>query len=174
MFCFKFGSVRSIGYNFYSIFSLVISFRNQHFLPKTPFFLLEVSRELPQRSTFWTRHSLLVFFRCCFAQFPALGWQPSQHTFLYQVIFNPVSYSIFPCHIPTYFSILFCSNPAATKRVSFLDPLVSSPSSLALPQMVPEPFSYPARRFLHARDQQRLHSLHRHGTCPVNGHCPRG
>ncbi len=39
---------------------------------------------------------------------------------------------------------------------------------------VPEPFSYPARRFLHARDRRRLHSLHRHGTRLVNGHRPRG
>ena len=39
---------------------------------------------------------------------------------------------------------------------------------------VPEPFSYPARRFLHARDRRRLHSLHRRGTRPVNGHRPRG
>jgi hypothetical protein len=49
---------------------------------------------------------------------------------------------------------------------------------LLLPQRchetVPEPFSYPARRFLHARDQQHLHSLHRSGTRPVNGHRPRG
>jgi hypothetical protein len=37
-----------------------------------------------------------------------------------------------------------------------------------------EPFSYPARRFLHAPDQWCLHSLHRRGTRPVNGHCPRG
>ncbi len=35
-----------------------------------------------------------------------------------------------------------------------------------------ESFSYPARRFLHARDQQRLHSLHRRGTCLVNGTAP--
>ncbi len=39
---------------------------------------------------------------------------------------------------------------------------------------VPELFSYLARRFLHARDQQRLHSLHRRGTHLVNGHRPRG
>jgi hypothetical protein len=38
---------------------------------------------------------------------------------------------------------------------------------------VPEPFSYPARRFLHAWDQRRLHSLHRRGTCPVSRHRPR-
>jgi hypothetical protein len=64
---------------------------------------------------------------------------------------------------------------AATKRVSFSDPLVSSPSSSsALPRTVPELFSYPARRFLHARDQRRLHSLHRCGTRLVNGHRPRG
>jgi hypothetical protein len=41
-------------------------------------------------------------------------------------------------------------------------------------KMVPEPFSYLARRFLHARDLRLLHSLHRHGTHPVNGHRPRG
>ena len=40
--------------------------------------------------------------------------------------------------------------------------------------MVPEPFSYPARRFLHARDRRRLHRCHRRGTRPVNGHRPRG
>jgi hypothetical protein len=39
---------------------------------------------------------------------------------------------------------------------------------------VPEPFSYPARRFLHVWDRRRLHSLHRHGTFPVNGHRLRG
>ncbi len=39
---------------------------------------------------------------------------------------------------------------------------------------VPEPISYPVRRFLHARDWRRLHSLHRCGTCPVDGHRPRG
>ncbi len=39
---------------------------------------------------------------------------------------------------------------------------------------VPEPFSYPARRFLHARDRWRLHSLHRCGTSLVSGHRPRG
>ncbi len=39
---------------------------------------------------------------------------------------------------------------------------------------VPEPFSYPARRFLHAQDRRRLHSLHRRGTRLVNGHRPRG
>jgi hypothetical protein len=40
-------------------------------------------------------------------------------------------------------------------------------------ETVPEPFSYPARRFLHARDRRRLHSLHRRGTRLVNGHHPR-
>jgi hypothetical protein len=40
--------------------------------------------------------------------------------------------------------------------------------------MVSELFSYPARRFLHAQDQRRLHSLHRRSTCPVSGHSPRG
>jgi hypothetical protein len=39
---------------------------------------------------------------------------------------------------------------------------------------VPEPFSYLARRCLHARDHRRLHSLHRRGTCLVNRNCPRG
>jgi hypothetical protein len=41
-------------------------------------------------------------------------------------------------------------------------------------KMVPETFSYLARRFLHARDRRRLHSLHRHGTPPINGYRPRG
>jgi hypothetical protein len=59
---------------------------------------------------------------------------------------------------------------AATKWVSFSDPLVSSPSLRCRHQTVPEPFSYPARRFLHARDWRR----HRRGTCPVNGHRNKG
>jgi hypothetical protein len=41
-------------------------------------------------------------------------------------------------------------------------------------KMVPELFSYPARRFLHARDWRRLHSLHRCGTRPVNEYRLRG
>jgi hypothetical protein len=39
---------------------------------------------------------------------------------------------------------------------------------------VPELFSYPPRRFLHAQDQRHLHSLHRRGTRLVNGHRHRG
>ncbi len=39
---------------------------------------------------------------------------------------------------------------------------------------VPETFSYPARRFLHARDQRRHHRCHRRGTRLVNGHRHRG
>jgi hypothetical protein len=39
---------------------------------------------------------------------------------------------------------------------------------------VPEPFSYPARRFFRTRDRQLHHSLHRRGTCPVNSQHPRG
>ncbi len=35
---------------------------------------------------------------------------------------------------------------------------------------VPEPLSYLARRFLHDQDWRHLHSLHKHGTCPVSGH----
>jgi hypothetical protein len=61
---------------------------------------------------------------------------------------------------------------ATTKWVSFSDPLVSSPSpSLAL---VPKLFSYPARRFLHARDRRRLRRIHRRSIRPVSGHRPRG
>ncbi len=41
-------------------------------------------------------------------------------------------------------------------------------------ETVPEPFSYPARRFLHARDWRRLHRCHRRGTHPANGHRQRG
>ncbi len=77
-FCFKFCSVHSIGYNFHSTFSLAISFRNQQFLSKFSF-LLEVSRELPQRST------LNTFFRC--SQFSRC----SLHSF------NPVCSCIFLC-----------------------------------------------------------------------------
>ncbi len=39
---------------------------------------------------------------------------------------------------------------------------------------VPEPFSYLARRFLHARDRWRHHRCHRLGSSPVNGHRHRG
>jgi hypothetical protein len=41
-------------------------------------------------------------------------------------------------------------------------------------ETVPEPFSYPARRFLHARDRRRLLRCHRRGTRPINGHRQRG
>jgi hypothetical protein len=41
-------------------------------------------------------------------------------------------------------------------------------------ETVPEPFSYPARRFLHARDRRRHHRCHRRSTRPVNGHRHRG
>ncbi len=41
-------------------------------------------------------------------------------------------------------------------------------------ETVPEPFSYPARRFLHAQDRRRLHRCHRRGTCPVNEYRQRG
>jgi hypothetical protein len=41
-------------------------------------------------------------------------------------------------------------------------------------ETVPEPFSYPARRFLHARDWRRHHRCHRRSTRPVNGHRHRG
>jgi hypothetical protein len=41
-------------------------------------------------------------------------------------------------------------------------------------ETVPELFSYPARRFLHARDGWCLHSLQRCGTHPINGHRQRG
>jgi hypothetical protein len=37
-----------------------------------------------------------------------------------------------------------------------------------------KPFSYPARRFLHARDRRRHHRCHRRGTRPINGHRHRG
>ncbi len=62
---------------------------------------------------FWTCHLLLVFiFRFCFAQFSTLGWHLTQLTFLYQVILTLFVILIFLCHIPTYFLILFCFNPA--------------------------------------------------------------
>jgi hypothetical protein len=67
------------------------------------------------------------------------------------------------------------SSLTASKRVSFSDPLVLR---LLLHRRchatVLEPFSYPARRFLHARDRRRLHSLHKHGTRPMTVQRPRG
>jgi hypothetical protein len=41
-------------------------------------------------------------------------------------------------------------------------------------EMVPEPFSYPARRFSHAWDRRRHHRFHRSGTRPVNEHHHKG
>jgi hypothetical protein len=41
-------------------------------------------------------------------------------------------------------------------------------------ETVPELFSYPARRFLHARDWRRHHRWDRRSTHPVNGHRHRG
>jgi hypothetical protein len=43
-----------------------------------------------------------------------------------------------------------------------------------LHETVPEPISYPARRFLHAQDWRRHHRCHRRGTHPINGHRHRG
>jgi len=56
-FCFNFCSVHSIGYNFHSTFCLQFRSEINSFFSKFSF-LLEVSRELPQRST------LNTFFRC--------------------------------------------------------------------------------------------------------------
>ncbi len=64
---------------------------------------------------------------------------------------------------------------AATKGVSFSDPLVSSPSSPpALPRDGPGTVFLPGEEILHAWDQRRLHGLHRRGTHLVKGHRPRG
>jgi hypothetical protein len=41
-------------------------------------------------------------------------------------------------------------------------------------ETVLEPFSYPARRFLHAQDRRPHHRCHRRCTHPVNGHRHRG
>jgi hypothetical protein len=60
--------------------------------------------------------------------------------------------------------------PAATKRVSFSDLLVSSPSSSpALPQNSPGTVFLSGEEVLHVRDRRRFHSLHRCGTCPSTG-----
>jgi hypothetical protein len=64
--------------------------------------------------------------------------------------------------------------PAATKRVLFSDRWSLHLLFRRHHKMVPEPFSYLARRFLLARDRQRHHRCHRHGTRPVNGHRHRG
>jgi hypothetical protein len=60
--------------------------------------------------------------------------------------------------------------PAETKRVSFSARWFLHRPLWRRHVTVLEPFSYLMRRFLHARDQRRLHRCHRRGTCPVNGH----
>jgi hypothetical protein len=40
-------------------------------------------------------------------------------------------------------------------------------------ETIPEPFSYPAYRFLHARDWQRHHRLHSSGICRASRHYHR-
>jgi hypothetical protein len=40
-------------------------------------------------------------------------------------------------------------------------------------KLVPEPFSFPVRRLLHARTGGTF-TASRRGTRPINGHCPRG
>jgi hypothetical protein len=65
--------------------------------------------------------------------------------------------------------------PATTKRASFLDLLVSLPSSSrAPPQNGPRTVFLPGKEVFAHRDQRCLHSLQRHGTHPVSGHYPRG
>ncbi len=64
---------------------------------------------------------------------------------------------------------------AATKRVSFSDPLVSSPSSsLAPPRDSPATVFLPGEEVSACQDRRRHHRCHRHGTCLVNGHGHRG
>ncbi len=64
--------------------------------------------------------------------------------------------------------------PAATKRVSFSYPLDLHLLFKRRHETVPELFSYPARRFLHAWDRRCHHKCHRRGTRPINGHRYRG
>ncbi len=59
-FCFKFCSVHSIGYNFHSTFHLRFRLEINSFLSKFSF-LLEVSKELPLRSTLNTFFVALSF-----------------------------------------------------------------------------------------------------------------
>jgi hypothetical protein len=66
-FCFNFRSVHSIGYNFHSTFHLRFRLEVKSFFPKFSF-LLEVSRELPQRSTLNTFFRCSQFSRCPFVQ----------------------------------------------------------------------------------------------------------
>jgi hypothetical protein len=64
--------------------------------------------------------------------------------------------------------------PATTKRVSFADPLLSLPSFPKPPQNGPGTIFLPGKEVFARPDQWHLHSLHRHGTRPVNGYRPRG
>ncbi len=65
--------------------------------------------------------------------------------------------------------------PAATKRVSFSDPLVSSPLTRAPPRDGPGTvFLPPCRGVLHALDQHHPHRLHRRGIRSNSKFRPRG
>ncbi len=60
--------------------------------------------------------------------------------------------------------------PAATKRVSFSDPLVSSPSPPAPPRDGPRTVLLPGEEIFASPGPAALHKCHRRGTRPVNGH----
>jgi hypothetical protein len=109
---FKFCSVLCISYNFHSTFRLRFCLELISFFPNSVF-LLEVGRELPQRSIF-EHITGCSYFRCCFAQIPAPGWRTPHHTYFVSGYFNPVCYSIFVCvsRSSLHFDFLFCSKLA--------------------------------------------------------------
>jgi hypothetical protein len=64
--------------------------------------------------------------------------------------------------------------PAATNRVSFSDPLVSSPSPSAPPRDGPGNVFLPSEEVFAHQEAAAHHRCHRHGTRPVNRHRHRG
>jgi hypothetical protein len=64
--------------------------------------------------------------------------------------------------------------PAGTKRVSFLDSLVSSPSFPAPPRDGPGTIFLPGEEVFARPGLAALSRCHRRGTCPVNEHRHRG
>jgi hypothetical protein len=124
----------------------------------------------------WTSHSCLYFSISVLRSFrPWADIQPSWAHIFVSGYFNPIRRTYFSCvrFQPTFWFcfVLTLPQPSGSHLQTrwFLRHF-----PWRCHKTVPEPLSYPARRFLHARDQQRLHSLHRCGTRPVNGHRPRG
>ncbi len=134
-FVLKFCSVHFIGYNVHSTPCLLFRLEIINLFPK---FVRSVGSKQRATTTLDFLNMSLVahIFCCCFAQFPALNWQTFQHTFLYQVIFNPVCYSIFSCVTSDLFSFQPRSDLGGSPVESCLHPWWPSNQSGVLPTLV--------------------------------------